>query len=803
MKRVIALVLGLLVLAAAPSVGQQAAPPKEEVVYAHMGADGRVDRVYVVNAFPEGSGRLVDHGNYDHVINLTNTDHITLTGDRVEVNTEPGDFYYQGELVGSALPWLIDVEYVLDGNRVASAELQGASGELEIRVSVRANRAVDPVFFENYMLQISVNLDTQYFSQIASGGATIASNGQTKVVNLTSLPGKESSYVITTLAKNAHVGQIQVAGLPYEMFIELPDPAAYVSDLVVLQDAIAKLADGVGSFTSGVDELAAASGELSNGAATLADGASEIASGFDSLAAGRGDFDAGLRLYNDGIQEFAGGMTDLAAGIGAFTAGIDQLAGGSTQLSSGLQEYSAGMGQFSAGLNQTAQGGAALTEGVAELSEGLRLLTEQGKYSDPSLVSGSAQILQALEMLDAALSFPLTDDEADLLLSLLQDFSGSFATFATTVESTDFDTFLTLLRDSLARFDTSIATIEQIAANLQDATAITAQLGIDVTDNPSAQALLGYMAEQGRQLDAASAELRSIRTALNGLDPLVEALMISLSTVQAEFDTVRGLIDRLNGAIQSVTADDIRQLKEGIGLLSSNYRTFHEGLGAYVDGVEQAYVGVSGTPGLLDGAQQLGGALGLLAASGEELADGASELAVGAAQLDSGIAQLQVGAGQFASQAGLIVDGAGQLADGGNALVSGHGQLLAGDDLFGSGLHDYASGIRTYSDGSWQFSDGMALLGSGGSELSSGAGTLRDETSDMDQQMKDKIDEAMADFLPSDYTLISFTSPKNTGIERVQFVFLTDAQTEQPPAETDAQPEPPKSLWDRILDLFR
>ena len=228
--------------------------------------------------------------------------------------------------------------------------------------------------------------------------------------------------------------------------------------------------------------------------------------------------------------------------------------------------------------------------------------------------------------------------------------------------------------------------LQEIAAALQDSSAITAQLGIDVTDNPEAQALLAYMAEQGRQLDAASAELRSIRAALGGLEPLLQGLLTALEQLRDQYDTVRDLIGRLNAAIQAISVEDIQQLAEGIALLSANYRTFHEGLVAYVDGVEQAYLGVSGDPGLLSGARDLSDGLGILAASGGELAAGAPELADGAAQLNEGIGQLQDGAAQFADQGGLIVDGANQLAAGGNDLVTGHAQLLSGDQQLGRGL---------------------------------------------------------------------------------------------------------------------
>ena len=193
-----------------------------------------------------------------------------------------------------------------NGRPVSAGELRGQSGELAIEIQVRRNADVEPVFFDNYMLQISVNLDGQYFSRVAAEGATIAASGATTVVNFTSLPGRESDFRITTSANNAHVGQIQIAGLPFKMMMELPDASEYLGDLVALQDAIALLADGVDQFTSGVDQLDAASGELSTGAATLADNARLISQGFDELATGRGEFDAGLRFANGSEFHSAG-----------------------------------------------------------------------------------------------------------------------------------------------------------------------------------------------------------------------------------------------------------------------------------------------------------------------------------------------------------------------------------------------------------------------------------------------------------------------------------------------------------------
>ncbi len=806
MKRIMILLVGLLaLLVAAPAIGApvDGSSKKEEVVYANLSHDGGLQRVYVVNSFPDSAGHFVDHGDYSAVVNLTNTDQVRRDGDRVTVDTSAGDFYYQGEMTTSQMPWLIDFGYELDRRPVTADEVMGSTGKLAIDIDVRPDKDVDPVFFEHYMLQISVNLDSAYFSNIASDGATIASNGEVKVVNLTSLPGKESHFRITADARNAHIGQVQMVGLPFEMFMDLPDTSAYLGDLVKLRDAIADLADGVGKYTDGAAQLADGSTELNTGAGELASGATAIAQGFDQLAAGRSQFDAGLQQYSRGVQEFSNGVAALPTGLAQFTEGVDQLVTGSSQLSGNLGSYAIGMGEFSTGLGQSAQGSTELVGGLAQLNEGLRLLTDQGKYAEQNLVAGSAQIQAGLASLNLALSAPLSEQEAQGVLGLLQEFSTSFEQFASAVNATDFSAFLTQLDSALTSLDTAATQLDQIAANLQDSAGVTAQLGIDVTNNPDAQALLAYMADQGRQVAAATSSVRSTRESLAGIDPVVRQLQTSMQNMAGQFDTIRGLITRLNAAVSASTVQYLDQVRLGMQQLGASYDLFHQGLVGYVDGVEQSYLALGGDPGLLSGAQQLSGGLTVLAENGTQLAAGATGLAGGAAQLHDGLVQLQTGAAQFGSQANQLVSGAAQLADGASGLASGHSQLLGGDAQFGRGLHDFASGVGTYADGMSTFNQGASELGTSGTELRDGAYELRNETSDMDKQMQAKMDEALADFIPGDYTLVSFASPKNTGIERVQFVYLLDAQTEPSTVHNEPTEEPKKSIWERILDIFR
>lgn len=814
-KRTIALIAGLLVLITVPSFAAPTAPVKEEVVYAHLSGNGEVNQVYVVNAFRDADGAITDHGKYSEVVNLTTTDQLVRRDDRVEIPTQEGDFYYQGELISRDMPWRLGFEYFIDGRAVSPAELQGSSGDFEMRIKVRQNEAVDPLYFEHYMVQIQVNLDSQYFSQMASEGATIATSGEMRVVNLTSMPGKTADLAITAKVTNAHLGQIQVVGLPFSMMIDMPDPSEYTADLLTLQNAIAELADGVGQFTSGVETVSGAAGQLSTGANTLTSNAELIAGGFDQLAAGRGEFDAALRQYNQGVQAFASGLSGLDGGVSDMTGGVDQLVEGAGGLSGGLTEYSTGMQQFSQGLGESADGSAALATGLGTLTTGLEQLTQQGKYADQNLVGSSAQILAGLQGLEQALQAPLNAEEAAQLTELLDGFTLAFEGFAATVDATDFDTLRTDLNASVTSLDAAASSIEQVSAELLNPDVST----LADPSNPDVQTLLTYMATKGTELASTATELRRIQTELSTLSTEITDLQTSLETVSSQFDELRGLIDRVKVAITAVSPAQIAELQQGVAGMVTNYTLFHDGLVGYVNGVEGAYLGLAGIPeipaqpgipgtpaqpGLLAGAQQLSGGLDALNTNGEQLATSAGQLATGAGELHSGLVEFRNGLGQFSGQAGQIVTGAGQLASGGNALVNGHGQLITGENQFGTGIWQYAEGMASYSSGVAQYAQGVGELGSAAPALAGGANQLRDETADMDQQMADRIDDAMAEYLPNDdYELVSFTDAKNnTSIKRVQFIYLIDAQTE-PKAAPPPEPDEARSWWQRILDIFR
>jgi hypothetical protein len=139
---------------------------KDEVIYAILASDGNVSSIYAVNHFAIAeAGSITDYGDYTSVKNLTDTTLMTQNGDAVSVQTNAENFYYQGNMANTELPWIFDISYFLDGVKTAPQELAGKTGKIEIHITTQKNTALNSTFNENYMLQISITLDMQRYQR--------------------------------------------------------------------------------------------------------------------------------------------------------------------------------------------------------------------------------------------------------------------------------------------------------------------------------------------------------------------------------------------------------------------------------------------------------------------------------------------------------------------------------------------------------------------------------------------------------------------------------------------------------------
>ena len=264
----------------APSgvTGQAAAiKSKDEVVYARLYENVNVKGIYVVNHFELLSGGVItDHGDYTSVVNLTDLQQVTLAEGTVTVQTDSDNFYYQGYLAGYDLPWLYRIEYFIDGAPVRPEDLAGKSGKLEIRVKSAKNTAVNDVYFDSYMQQITITLDGDKCADIVADGATAANAGRNRMLVFTVLPKKYADIAVTATVRDFEMAGIEIAAMPFSMSFDTPGIGNVSGDLGLLVGAIAALRDGIGALNDGAYELADGSAMLRQGAFEFYDGLSQL-----------------------------------------------------------------------------------------------------------------------------------------------------------------------------------------------------------------------------------------------------------------------------------------------------------------------------------------------------------------------------------------------------------------------------------------------------------------------------------------------------------------------------------------------
>ncbi len=323
--------------AAAIDAEAAAADAREEVVYANLSADGAVKDVYVVAilSLNEG-GFVVDYGGFSSVKNLTTTDDLALSGDTVSLDAPTGDFYYQGTIQNAELPWLVDVQYYLDGALTPADELAGKTGKVSIDISTQPNPNADASFFDNYLLQISVTLDNSKFENITAPDGTIANAGSDKLINFTVMPGDSAELSVKADATDFSMDGIEFAALPMSLSIDTPDTTELSDDLTSLSEAISTLNDAVGELYSGAYDLKNGANDLKSGSSTFAAGLSSLNSSSSDLVSGSSEIMNALTVISASLDGSSGEL-DLTA-LSQLPDTFDQLAGGINSISAGMTD---------------------------------------------------------------------------------------------------------------------------------------------------------------------------------------------------------------------------------------------------------------------------------------------------------------------------------------------------------------------------------------------------------------------------------------------------------------------------------
>lgn len=349
---------------------------REEVIYANLDATGEVKYINAVNILNiSEAGRVEDFGSFALARNLTDTAALTLEDGKVTADVQAGRFYYQGTVDHAGLPWIINISYYLDGVEVAPAKIAGKTGSLVITFETQINDRIDPVFFENYVLQITMTLNAALSSNIeAEGGsmATVANAGQNRRITFTVMPGEADIVKLRADVVTFEMPSMEIAAVPFSMRIEAPDTTEMKDNLKSLSDAIASLNDGVSK---------------------LSDGAYDLMSGARKLQEGSQDFNEGLGQLNARSEDLIGASSQINEALGATSAAIaaqtksamqagetfaqlNELASNLSLLSESFTGFHEGLTAYTDGLNALTNSYESLHTGLSGISSGTRKLHE-------------------------------------------------------------------------------------------------------------------------------------------------------------------------------------------------------------------------------------------------------------------------------------------------------------------------------------------------------------------------------------------------------------------------------------------
>ncbi|MGM0842721.1 MAG: YhgE/Pip domain-containing protein [Bacillota bacterium] len=363
---------------------------KDEVVYATLDAAGDLDSIYVVNTFEVArAGKILDYGEFSSVKNLTDLKKLELEGQKIEMDAPEGKFTYQGNMnEDTKLPWNVTVSYSLDGKKIDPSQLAGKSGHLEINIDTAENKNAGTVFYENYLLQVSLNLPNTY-ENIEAADGMVANAGKNKQITFTVMPGKEKKLSVEADVADFEFEGVQIAAVPSTLPIDTTGTEGMTDDISELSDAIGKLNTGVADLKNGVSQLNDGASSLRDGSAQYKNGISELNGSSSQIVGASNSIGDALRTINQSLAANPAEM-DLSA-LNELPAGLTQLADGLTQAANGLSTLQQNYSQAYAALDGAMSGIPA-----SELSEEkIAALYESG--ADPQVVDKLVESHQAAQ----------------------------------------------------------------------------------------------------------------------------------------------------------------------------------------------------------------------------------------------------------------------------------------------------------------------------------------------------------------------------------------------------------------------
>lgn len=549
-KRIISfLIVALLVAATLPvsAFANQANTPKEEVVYVNLNSDGSVKEIYVVNIFElDADGKVIDYGEYESLRNMTATDEIGYSGDKITVDAKAGKLYYEGKLKSNVIPWNISIRYYMDGTEYTAKDIAGKSGDLKITLTITKNEECEGNFFEGYALQTTLSLDTEKCTDIKTENATVANVGKNKQLTYTVLPGKGADIEITANVKDFRMGGISLNGVRLKLNIEIGEDK--------IDSVISQVISSIGNLDG--DSIM----QLVTGAEQLHDATTTLKDNVGALHAGVGSLTNGMGTLNSGLATLDGKTKELMDGAYSVFKALCQVA--QTTLNQSLSEN--GM----ATVTLTPEN---YQKVVADV---LKKLDKDNVYD----IAYKKALQQVTEQVEA---------RANEL----------YAGYIESIADSVYETYIRSQADSIYKTFVTQEITRQLVANGFSKEYVESYLLTDSGKTSINYTVNQLTAEQKEQI-----LIGALATLTDDQKAQIRAGAVASLTEDQKKQIKQGYIDQtmkseeitkqINAAVSSAVSSAVKGVTELKGQLD-NYSLFYEGLKSYTDGVGEAANGAA------------------------------------------------------------------------------------------------------------------------------------------------------------------------------------------------------------------
>ena len=258
-KRLPALALGAILALESPFVAvaevtSGVRPTVDEAYYVSLDSYGNPTDAAVVKSYAlNGANEVVDYGSYDSVENLTNGIKPEISEGKVRFSlgeNAPSHFYFEGKTRApfETLPFVLSIQYRLNGVPVEAAQLAGEKGVVEIHIRAVPNPASSEYQKNNWFLTAAAVFNQNDILSLSAPDAQIQTVGNLKTAVFFWLPGEEKEYVLS-------VGSEDFSFNGFTFLLGPINAAGRLGDLKDLQDSKRDIEDSWKQLTAAGDQL--------------------------------------------------------------------------------------------------------------------------------------------------------------------------------------------------------------------------------------------------------------------------------------------------------------------------------------------------------------------------------------------------------------------------------------------------------------------------------------------------------------------------------------------------------------------